>query len=371
MGDDVTLVTAAELMERRLLPPRFIVPGLIPEGLTVLAARPKTGKSWLALGASLAVANGSQFMGLPVEQGEALYLGIEDTPQRLRARLQTLCKVDRPTDALHLACSWPLLGEGGLDQLERWISDHRRTRLVVLDTLGRLAGAGGGSYAKEYARLAEIKGIADRRRVAVLVISHLRKAGSGNWTDAIMGSSAVVGAADCIIGLNRGRNEGEAVLAVTGRDVEEQEVAVRFDSNTGRWSILGDAREQFLSDGRQAIIAVLKASHVPVGAKVVADKLGVNPNTTRKTMGTMARQGFLMRVAGGYVAASKPRKAKATQSYSGTEGSAGSPGSRASKETATSKLGATAAPTTPGRDGAQIVNIADFLKLRIPDGPAN
>ena len=35
-----------------------MVPGLIPEGVTLLASRPKLGKSWLVLQITTAVANG-------------------------------------------------------------------------------------------------------------------------------------------------------------------------------------------------------------------------------------------------------------------------------------------------------------------------
>ena len=48
--------TATDLMALELPNPRPAVQGLIPEGLTLLAGKPKTGKSWLALQIALAVA---------------------------------------------------------------------------------------------------------------------------------------------------------------------------------------------------------------------------------------------------------------------------------------------------------------------------
>jgi hypothetical protein len=38
---------------------RWAVPGLVPEGLTILAGAPKTGKSWMCLDLAVAVAAGS------------------------------------------------------------------------------------------------------------------------------------------------------------------------------------------------------------------------------------------------------------------------------------------------------------------------
>ena len=51
---------------------KFIVPGYLPEGATILAGRPKLGKSWLALDLALAVAKGSKCLGVECEQGDVL-----------------------------------------------------------------------------------------------------------------------------------------------------------------------------------------------------------------------------------------------------------------------------------------------------------
>src|SRR5690606_30802768 len=41
--------TAVDLMKREFPEPKWIVEGLLPEGLTLFAGPPKIGKSWLAL----------------------------------------------------------------------------------------------------------------------------------------------------------------------------------------------------------------------------------------------------------------------------------------------------------------------------------
>jgi hypothetical protein len=57
----VEIITAAELRRLVLPEPRWAVPGLIPEGVTILAGPPKVGKSWLALAAAWAVAHDALF----------------------------------------------------------------------------------------------------------------------------------------------------------------------------------------------------------------------------------------------------------------------------------------------------------------------
>ncbi len=51
------IFSAAELQGRVFPPIKWIVPDILPEGLTLLAGKPKLGKSWLALDAAIAVAS--------------------------------------------------------------------------------------------------------------------------------------------------------------------------------------------------------------------------------------------------------------------------------------------------------------------------
>jgi hypothetical protein len=97
-------ITAAELAERDFPPVAFVVPGYVAEGLTVIAGRPKTGKSWLALGWAIAVATGGVALGsIEVEAGDVLYLALEDNQRRLKKRLEQILpdvgKPDRPVAA--------------------------------------------------------------------------------------------------------------------------------------------------------------------------------------------------------------------------------------------------------------------------------
>ncbi len=43
------LSRASDLLRRQLPKTRWAIPGLLPEGVTLLAGAPKIGKSWLAL----------------------------------------------------------------------------------------------------------------------------------------------------------------------------------------------------------------------------------------------------------------------------------------------------------------------------------
>ena len=57
-------LTAADLMAAELPEVRWIVPAILPEGVTILGGKPKMGKSWLALGLGVSVASGGVALGI-------------------------------------------------------------------------------------------------------------------------------------------------------------------------------------------------------------------------------------------------------------------------------------------------------------------
>ena len=73
----------------------------MPEGVALLAGKPKLGKSWLALGLCVAVASGGVTFGtVHVEKGAALYLALEDNERRRQFRLAKILAGPRfPTDS--------------------------------------------------------------------------------------------------------------------------------------------------------------------------------------------------------------------------------------------------------------------------------
>jgi len=134
-------ITDLDLWHKAFPAVRWAVPGLIPEGVAILAGSPKIGKSWLALGVAVAVATGGIALGrIPVEPGEVLYLALEDTQRRLQKRLQRVLPADcgQPSGRLHFVTEWPRLHAGGVERFERWLTDHPETRLVIIDTLEKV-----------------------------------------------------------------------------------------------------------------------------------------------------------------------------------------------------------------------------------------
>jgi RecA-family ATPase len=107
-------ISAASLRRKEFAPARYVVPGYIAEGCTLLAGRPKLGKSWLVLEMGLAVAMGGVCLGgIACEQGAVLYLALEDNQSRLQKRVdKVLGPLHEWPESLRFATGWPRSNEG-------------------------------------------------------------------------------------------------------------------------------------------------------------------------------------------------------------------------------------------------------------------
>ena len=289
------IITAAVLESMEFEPVAWAVPDILPEGLTLLAGKPKMGKSWLALGLCLAVASGGVALGTRrVEAGEVLYLALEDNPRRLQRRLQAMGAESYP-ETLHIATEWNNADEGGVKELDEWLSEHPNCRLVVVDTIKKLRSrkrAGKNAYDVEYEDLEPLLKLTHKHGTSILVVTHFRKDTEvDDPYDAISGSTGLTGAVDGVMLLQRERGSADAFLYVDGRDIEESDkLALRWDVEISNWSIQGDAEKYKMSPERKAIVELLERDG-PLGPKAIADKLDKNGSTIKNTLPKMVKDG--------------------------------------------------------------------------------
>jgi hypothetical protein len=296
--------TAAELLDEDFADPRFAVDGLFPEGLAFMAGAPKLGKSWMALGLGVAIASGGRAFGtVPVVGGDVLYLALEDSPRRLQSRLRTLLGNEAPPERLYLETEWPRLDEGGTEKLGGWLSGHPDARVVLIDVWPRIRPRSikrsADQYTVDYDAAAMLQVLATVHGIAVVVLYHTRKAEAEDFVETVQGTLGTAGAADTVIVVKRSRGQADAALHITGRDVEERELALRFAPEAGTWALLGDASEYTLGETRKEILDAVRA-HGQLTPKQTAELTSVNYENAKKTMQRMFDDGQLDAAGGRY-----------------------------------------------------------------------
>lgn len=232
--------SSAWLMGEVFPPVEYVVPGLIPEGLTLLTAAPKIGKSWMVLGLGYAAATGGMAFGkIRVQQRPVLYLALEDGPRRLQSRLRTIGVTAGHQDLTLM--TGPPPGVAVTAVIGAFLERHAGEQpLVVLDTLGKIRGVYSGSdaYGRDYSQMSQLKDLTDAwPGSSLIVVHHTKKAETTDFLDSVSGTQGLAGAADSILVLRRERQSEGAVLHVTSRDALEGEYAVTLTDGT--WTLDG------------------------------------------------------------------------------------------------------------------------------------
>jgi hypothetical protein len=298
--------SAAELMDKEIAPPVWAVEGLIVAGETLLAGPPKLGKSWMALNIALAVANGGVALGtIPVEEGDVLYLALEDTERRMQDRIRKIMKGQSAPQRLQITYDCKRLDEGGSEAIEYWLQNHPAARLVVVDTLKKVRPRrkrGANIYDEDYEHGMLLKALADRYGVAIVVVHHTNKTPATDPLEMVSGSTGLTGAVDSVLVLFRKRGQQEARLFTAGRDVEDQYLALEWSSDAGAWTLMGEVEDepvQAISEQRAAILNALGQAAAPIGPKEIAESCGLKGELVRKLVRSMVEDGQIAAVGYG------------------------------------------------------------------------
>lgn len=289
---------ADELDAMEFPPLNFPVPGLLPEGLTLIAGPPKFGKSFLALDLALSIASGGVAVGsVPVKQGDVLYVALEDGKRRLKDRMAKMLPGQQKPSRLTYATDWRRIGDGCEDLLRGWLDAHPDARLVILDTWVHIKPATTGrasAYDEDAAGVKPLHNITrDYPGVAVMVIHHVRKMDAEDVFDTISGTNGLTGIADTLMVLAR---HGEAAkLCTRGRDIDGYEKAMNRDRVTGGWIMAGDARELAKTNERQAMLDEMKEIGEPVTPTVLAGALGKKRDNINHLLRRLVKDGLVTR----------------------------------------------------------------------------
>lgn len=231
-------VTMTELYDTVYESKPPVIDGLIQNGTYIFAGAPKIGKSFLMAQLAYHVATGKPLWGYDVHQGTVLYLALEDGHERLQKRMYRMFGVEDVWN-LHFATNAKQLGNGLDAQLEKFVREHSDTRLIIIDTLQKVRELSGEaySYRDDYQIIGQLKQLADRFQLCMLVVHHTRKSPANDEFDRISGTTGIYGCADGAFVLSKERRtDSTAMLSISGRDQPDQCLHLVRDEETLQWN---------------------------------------------------------------------------------------------------------------------------------------
>ena len=260
---EIESITALELFQKDIPPVKWIVPDLIPDGLTVLAGDAKIGKSFFAWNIAISVAlGGTALSSIEVEQKRNVtYLALEDPQALLQERLDSLCGDGNIPNNIHIINEMNnvKLDPFGLKALEG-IIDSTNSELVIVDTwkhvLPVVQDKNGTSYDIDYQRMIPVQRFVQSKGISMILVTHTRKAQDiDNPFNQIQGSMGIQAGCDTLLKI--GRDTGGHSLHVTGRRIPQEEYAINLLEG-GIWELEGRVNDVRKTETRQVIITMLE-----------------------------------------------------------------------------------------------------------------
>ncbi len=285
------------LLETEFPETLYLVPGILPaQGVNLIVGKPKTGKSSLVTNLVLALAYKGVFLGQCVEKANVLYLNLEDGERRLKQRIEAIiAENEQPPDNFDY-----IAGVTGLDAIkaiDEWLAKQDGQSVVVIDTLAKFRGLmakGQNMYEFDYHSLQLLRELAEKYQATFLLIHHTNKLVSEDVIDLVSGSLGLSGAADNIFVLKRARGNADAEFHIVGRDMEDQQLALRH--SYPYWTLLGNSEEYCQSEIRRNLISILQGSTDSLSIKEIVQQYKLeDPNVK---YGTVKQRLYQMYKAG-------------------------------------------------------------------------
>jgi len=236
-------INAAALMKQEFEPLQFGIEKILPHGLFILAGSGKIGKSWLALDMCAAVSSGGKLWDFTAEQGEVLYLALEDNHARLQGRLMKTEAEEPDITRLHLATASLGISNGLLEQAHNFLTEYPDTKMIIIDTLERIRDTeqDKSMYSCDYRDMTALREITNSHKLTLLLIHHTRKMYDPDPLNTLSGSTGLVGSVDGVFVLEKDkRTSHKAKLTIANRDTEGYCFKLEFDPDKCKWLFVGN-----------------------------------------------------------------------------------------------------------------------------------
>ena len=248
------LKTAEGLLQKNLPEPRIFIGvddelPILVEGTCILSAKPKLGKSWLAMGMCLAVANGEDFMGYKTRKCSTLYLDLETSEQLQQKRLKKMLKGAKPPSKFYLETETDTIENGFVDQIENYLQQDPDIGVVVIDVFQIIRSTAKSAketeYEHAYRDITPLNELAQKHHISIILVCHDRKAvDPDDPFSNILGSTGLQGAATQMMVMFRRRKDEPIHISIKGKTIDGlPELNVKLEN--AEWSVVewGDSAE--------------------------------------------------------------------------------------------------------------------------------
>lgn len=292
----VDVVDVSELQDKTLPPMKWLIDDLLPVGgVVMLSAKPKMGKSFLAIQLALSVASGGEFLGFQARKHEVLYIDLETSQRSMKGRISMM--TDDAPKGLYLMTPQEVfefgnIGNGFEAQVDYFLESHKGVKLVIVDTYGLIQGsrtAAQNIYRQEYAEISHLNSWARKKGFTLVLIHHQNKQDDyTNPVQGISGSTGITGGLQAYYILTkRDYTDTRTKLTIGGKEIAERDIFIQPESDTNRTWVEVEPedrpsrRKTVAADPVTMAIRELCADseELEITAKELAERVGKSPRS--------------------------------------------------------------------------------------------
>jgi len=222
----ITPMSLSQLLAENPKGMEWLVDGLLPaSGTSLVAAKPKVGKSTLVRVLSVAVSEGAPFLSRRTRSGPVLYLALEENAGAVASHFKELGATD---NNLHI-----YVGPSGTNPFPRLkeLAGELRRSLIIVDPLFRFVRVSdGNAYAEVTTALEPFFELAESHSCHVMLVHHAGKVERAGG-DGVLGSTAIIAAVDTALLLTE-RGGRRSLRSIQRYGTELAETALTFHAST-------------------------------------------------------------------------------------------------------------------------------------------
>ena len=273
---------------------QWVVKDMLPtNGISILVAKPKVGKSTEARNLAFAVARGLPYLERPTTQGPVIYLALEEKRSEVRRHFSQMgIQADDPI-FIHVGAA----PEDAIPALGELIKTHNPL-LVIVDPLFLLISVeDANAYAEMTKTLAPLRELARQGDCHILTTHHHTKMERSDGGDGILGSTAIFGAVDTAMIMKK-REGGVRTFQTSQRyGIDLPATVVALDAASGQTSPKGELETIQVKDVENEILEVIGEREM--NENQIREGVGGNHKLTSQAIRSLLASGKLDRVGGG------------------------------------------------------------------------
>lgn len=295
------------LTERDMPDPVRLCDPWATEGLTIIAGRPKLGKTTLMRQKLVAAATGSKFLDSEFKRPTlCAFLCLEESALLARMKFRQANYSEQAMTGIEIFFEWDR-GALGVEALDRYLTGNPDVQFVVIDSLSRFRAIPDNrtpAFTADYEAVSMLHNVCKAHPgVCIDIIHHTRKAKGDDPLDDISGTYGLTAAVDTCVVL-RHHSDG-AALYITGRLWTRDDSNYILRRNAGAWDMVGT--DLGLADKQREVLDIIKAQVAGIGGTALGEKLSMTPQSAWQHIDVLIEKGFVVKRHGkAYVKGMEP-----------------------------------------------------------------